>query len=684
MEDIIKEVDDAFKSDPQIDEVGFVFSVPDNKNVVLAEHKLGILATNLKSLYTFALTELKETIRRVSLLEEEQKCCGDDKELCSVLESKSRIILLIQPNMSLALNVRKQVIVGKLEQIVRQQNPSSSLQQTLIVLENEVQLLSVLLLKSPKSPILWQHRRWCLSMLLQCSDLQQDPLVAVSTLLQFHRDMKSVNVSASYFLKHDAENLARELSLAGRLGDLHTKNYYAWMHRNWLLRFMAPVSVASGDLLTNEIFWLWEWCRQHPSEFCAMNHLRHALRLQLGRLMSDCSRETDPLANAPPQAIVVSSSSSSIADTLSLSSIRTAAQAHKVHEFLFHCIASSMYLIIQRPGHLSLWYFREAVLDLLKEYLNLLIRCCKTDEHEHEWKARTLSVHGMELCCTHLITALTYQWPSDSVPTGALDQLTSQLGNSNSTTSLPNPEFGLLLHCDDPAQSNSLEGCNWRNLSSSGQAEGGGTSYRDRAAQTPCTYLEHLSCVFVGLDHVAEAIIEKESPPDKAGRRRRGVELECRLLESVMHLAVSESLLAASCHCEASVPLCEPVGVSRRCVLKCEEKCTCWLPNMAPSVRSKPKPVIDSPLSEGADIWHDLKKPQSDQAKTYLAKFFLRFMLPLSKQTESISPVLRPSPDSVNNAGTGNDCLVGNRNQFGTVEIAQSAVILWMRFLTAV
>ena len=170
MEEIIIDVENAFSADPNIDEVGFVFEIPpedafgSSKSVLLIDHKLGINAKHLKTLYIYALNMMKDSIQLFgSGHTAPQSSEGLGMNVLKTLLSTSRIVLLIQPNMPMALNVRKQLLVDTIR-------TCTNISKAMGELEKEVLLLDILLLKSPKSPSLWQHRKWCISQLIMFFD----------------------------------------------------------------------------------------------------------------------------------------------------------------------------------------------------------------------------------------------------------------------------------------------------------------------------------------------------------------------------------------------------------------------------------------------------------------------------------------------------------------------------------
>jgi hypothetical protein len=58
--EILQQLDDAFSSDPSIDEIGFMFD--EGTSVLLTEHKLGIPIKCLKQVWLYILFEIYNVI----------------------------------------------------------------------------------------------------------------------------------------------------------------------------------------------------------------------------------------------------------------------------------------------------------------------------------------------------------------------------------------------------------------------------------------------------------------------------------------------------------------------------------------------------------------------------------------------------------------------------------------------
>lgn len=72
-------------------------------------------------------------------------------------------------------------------------------------------------------------------------------------------------------LGQSSESMEVEQRLCATMAELHPKNYYAWNHRLWLLKFM------SAEQLEAELRWMHQWMRTHVSDHSAANHLEQTI-----------------------------------------------------------------------------------------------------------------------------------------------------------------------------------------------------------------------------------------------------------------------------------------------------------------------------------------------------------------------------------------------------------------------
>jgi len=237
MAQFVDEIDRAFATDPDIDELGVVLS--SDENIVLTEHKLGIPMTILKPLFKYSITELHNN--REALHQPVNSITPQDvAKVCSL----SRAILLVKGDFPPALNARKIMI-----------------EHGYLCAQREIQFLNVVFSKHPKSPSAWHHRRWCLQRLFGVDHAEDDDT-----------GVHNVDEAGKYtFLSV----VALELALCERMCDLYPRNYYSWNHRLWLAQQMSTT-----QQLEDEYDKISEWLKRHVSDHSAINH-QHQVTLLL-------------------------------------------------------------------------------------------------------------------------------------------------------------------------------------------------------------------------------------------------------------------------------------------------------------------------------------------------------------------------------------------------------------------
>jgi protein prenyltransferase alpha subunit repeat containing protein 1 len=190
--ELMLKLDEIFENNT-IDEVGVTLD-PSLPSLFYIEGKLGIASTVLKSLFQYAVSELYCLEKAVT------------KEQARHIISVTRAILLIKGDFPTAFNCRKSVI-----------------EQGLGDVWAEIKFTALLFTQHAKCPSGWQHRRWCLQ---------------YSHMLRLESRIAHVT---SFTLSPGEVETEREL--CREMTDKHPKNYYAWVHRLWLLQFMSIYQV---------------------------------------------------------------------------------------------------------------------------------------------------------------------------------------------------------------------------------------------------------------------------------------------------------------------------------------------------------------------------------------------------------------------------------------------------------
>ena len=209
--EVLQEIDEAFTIDPDIDEIGLTYDPPSSSShTVLIDHKLGIYAKSLKKLFKYASGELRKHVTCAA--EHAVNLSAED------LHRLTRAVLIVRGDNPMALHLRKKL-----------------LNRQMLPLPAEISLLDMIFLLHPKSPSCWEHRRWILSRL--------------------HPHELSPSV------------VDREFQLCSNMADRYPRNYYAWIHRIWLLRKADSVRVREDERRLVR-----EWIRLHPSDHSAVSY----------------------------------------------------------------------------------------------------------------------------------------------------------------------------------------------------------------------------------------------------------------------------------------------------------------------------------------------------------------------------------------------------------------------------
>jgi hypothetical protein len=225
MADFLKDVDDAFTSDPMINELGIIMSSPP-PNLILIDHKLGLSCKILKPLFSYAIDEFHSILNDVKYGRKELSNMSVQDDILRL----TRAILLVKGDMPMAYNLRKQLLVSSL----------------LLDVDNELLFLSFLFSHHPKSPSSWQHRRWCLN------------------IRNSKNKCNKGEVKVTTFLSDVEMNV--ELDLCTIMSEKYPKNYYSWLHRLWLLQGMNIVQLES------ELKFSLAWLVSHVSDHSAASH----------------------------------------------------------------------------------------------------------------------------------------------------------------------------------------------------------------------------------------------------------------------------------------------------------------------------------------------------------------------------------------------------------------------------
>ncbi|XP_056603070.1 protein prenyltransferase alpha subunit repeat-containing protein 1 [Triplophysa dalaica] len=243
---VVKDINNAFKRNPNIDEIGLVPCPEARYNrspIVLVANKLGVESWCVKFLLPYVHNKL--------LLYRQRKQWLDREALVDI----TCTLLLLNPDFTTAWNVRKELLqCGVL-------NP-----------EKDLYLGKLALTKHPKSPETWIHRRWVLQWLQkECSPSGSEA-----------KEPAEPRGDAD---RRQCERLQRalqeEMRVCGDAASRYPSNYNAWSHRIWVLQHMAKgnLKILHDELSSTKL-----WVSMHVSDHSGFHYRQHLLKTLAGEL----------------------------------------------------------------------------------------------------------------------------------------------------------------------------------------------------------------------------------------------------------------------------------------------------------------------------------------------------------------------------------------------------------------
>eukprot|EP01032_Pedospumella_encystans_P002036 gene2036-2383_t len=125
-----------------------------------------------------------------------------------------------------------------------------------------------------------------------------------------------------------------ERELTRVMAEKHPKNYYAWMHRLWVLQYMSKYQ------LEDELYFTKTWLQGHVSDHSAVNHRLQVIKRILEQV--EC-----------------------LAYIVHGENYKAMTGMDDWVVFLERMFRESEELIWSRPGHEALWYLRRSLLEIL-------------------------------------------------------------------------------------------------------------------------------------------------------------------------------------------------------------------------------------------------------------------------------------------------------------------------------
>ncbi|XP_074655333.1 protein prenyltransferase alpha subunit repeat-containing protein 1-like [Tubulanus polymorphus] len=257
---ILADLDAAFRQDPDIDEYDYVPVLEPVQNcspLVKIERKIGLEMWCVKILYAYAYDKLMSWRRK----DARSRDVEPDE-----INSLSRAVLLINPDVATVWNIRK-------EQIDRD----------FATVDVELKLCALILGKHPKSSETFGHRKWLLERWMSTDAAVKDYFARLSTEVKLESISIEIGVVDSSQQQQQRSRIATpdvvkshvlaEFEICSTAADKYASNYNAWSHRIWTIQHLTGNDV---DVLLDELETTKEWVRAHISDHSGF-HFRQFL-----------------------------------------------------------------------------------------------------------------------------------------------------------------------------------------------------------------------------------------------------------------------------------------------------------------------------------------------------------------------------------------------------------------------
>ncbi|XP_055776405.1 protein prenyltransferase alpha subunit repeat-containing protein 1-like isoform X1 [Salvelinus fontinalis] len=356
---VVKDINNAFKRNPNIDEIGLILCPEARYNrspIVLVENKLGVESWCVKFLLPYVHNKL--------LLYRQRKQWLDREALVDI----TCTLLLLNSDFTTAWNVRKELLqCGAL-------NP-----------ERDLYLGKLALTKFPKSPETWIHRRWVLQQVLrECSPPSSDRNEQGDSDLRDSAERTRLSERLHRVL-HD------EMKVCADAASRYPSNYNAWSHRIWVLQNMAQGNLK---VLHDELSSMREWVSMHVSDHSGFHYrqfLLKALVRELSQSMhhhhapwpslgssSPRSPSPDPQPGHPPHQ--ANGEATAAAPCPSPATPEDQSSVAAVPQLFHQEMELCTDLIQSFPGHETLWCHRRHIFYLWHHW--------RRDHDHHEGQGR--------------------------------------------------------------------------------------------------------------------------------------------------------------------------------------------------------------------------------------------------------------------------------------------------------
>ncbi|XP_076339423.1 protein prenyltransferase alpha subunit repeat-containing protein tempura isoform X2 [Tachypleus tridentatus] len=260
------------------------------------EHKVALESWCVKHLYMYCYSRLMSWRK------------GEQKADTELLLQWTQAMLLCNPDLQIAWNVRKEVIAKNKK------------------IENDMKLSSLILSHKPKCLEVYGHRRW---LLLKLKPTDQSPLPR--------------NITDS------------EFSLCQEAASRYPCNYYAWSHRAWVVQHLVK---DITQVVLNELQKTEDWVCCHVSDHSGF-HYRQFLIGHLCRHLLLVEGIGHSSVKSSPKLLFSEIKGGGCS-------------SHPLICQLLGTEMKLVSNLIQRyPGHETLWYHRRCILSLVAQHQNI-------------------------------------------------------------------------------------------------------------------------------------------------------------------------------------------------------------------------------------------------------------------------------------------------------------------------
>lgn len=322
--------------------------------IVIQDHRLGLAYWCLPALYKSAYSRFSSL-----LMLNDNGAVLSPQDQTTLLQC-TRCMLLINADCYTAWHRRKKVISHMLPSLVDNHGDTSAVAESALssartILHRELQFLNLLGTKHPKSGESWHHRWWILKKRIEIE-------MAMKPQNDANADSDVIDREQSLF-----QLLNSEMMVAERMAVLYPRNYYAWTHRQLIVKELIRLGMTDRllpRLIESELRRMDGWTRRNVSDHSGFHHIMFLLQTWY---RTSCQQLSSLSDHKKQQQTSPSSSNDCDNDELLLQSLlkQHVSLLYRVVHQLHYC----QFLIVFYPGHESLWIYRRL---LWKFWLQLL------------------------------------------------------------------------------------------------------------------------------------------------------------------------------------------------------------------------------------------------------------------------------------------------------------------------